>query len=73
MGLTTRLPSLAMNWKGTAVQFQDSASLMKRDMQALSRRKRYLRGSTSMKGAYCALTHKTSPTKPSVVKMSKYN
>ena len=52
IGLTTKLPSLAMNWNGTAVQFQDSASLMKRDMQALRMRKRYFRGSTSMNGAY---------------------
>ena len=73
MGFTTRLPSLAMNWKGTAVQFHDSASLMKRDMHELRMRKRYFLGSTSMKGAYCMLTHRRSPMKPSVVKMSKNN
>ena len=52
MGLTTRLPSLAMNWNGTAVPVGPaSANLKKRDMQAFRMRKRYFRGSTSKNGA----------------------
>ena len=50
IGLTTKLPSLAMNCERhrLPVPGLSDASLMKRDMQALRMRKRYFRGSTSM-------------------------
>ena len=72
MGRTTRFPSLAINWSGTALPLASArVSIHQREIVAARIRKRYLRGRTSKNGAYAKFTSGMSPINPSTAKTSK--